>query len=51
MKQTGMAAPTIRPWRTPRVMMMISITSRVAVIRPDSRMVRVWSMNSLSSKV
>ena len=31
--------------------MMISMTSRVAVISPDSSMVRVRLMNSLSSKL
>ena len=51
MKQAGIAAPTINPWRMPRVATMISITRMVAMIRPLSRTTRVRPMKSLSSKM
>ncbi len=46
MKQQGMAAPTISPWRTPRLAMITIITRIEAVIRPDSSstsMRPIWS--------
>lgn len=49
MKQIGIEAPTIRPWRMPRLAMMIIMTSRLAMIRPDSSTTSVRPMNSLSS--
>ena len=49
MKQAGMAAPTIRPWRMPRLAMMITMTRMVADSRPLSSTTRVRPMKSLSS--
>ncbi len=46
MKQAGMAAPTISPWRTPRLAMITTITRIEAVISPDSSstsMRPIWS--------
>ena len=45
-KHTGIARPTMIPWRMPRLATMIIITSRLAVMMPLSSTVRVRPMNS-----
>ncbi len=51
MKQAGMAAPTIRPERTPRLAMITTITRMEAVISPDSSRMSMRAIWSLWSKL
>ena len=50
-KQVGMAIPTSRPCRMPRLATMIIMTRRLAIRMPDSNTLRVRPMNSELSKV